>query len=346
VLGVTFRCADLDQGRGIIEALQNVATEPVRLGETAIDFSLTSGIAYPAHASEPTEAVIERASIALDQALQSFQKVALFDAAAYGDPAANLSLMGEMRRSITDGGLILHYQPKLDLRLNRTTSVEALVRWRHPARGLIGPSLFVPMAEETGYIRALTEWVLAAAIVDRQRMTAAGHALGVSVNISGRLLGDVEFADAALRMVDRAEGKICFEITETAVIDNPEQGLAAIDRFAAAGVAVSIDDYGTGLSSLKYLKQIRANELKIDQSFVIGMEDNERDALLVRSTIDLAHGLDLEVTAEGIETAAALAMLREMGCDRGQGYFLARPMPLDALLSFMASEQRIPGSQC
>ncbi len=345
VLGVTFRCGGLEAAREVIEALHGVVEEPVQLGETTVDVSLTAGIAWPDHSGEPTGAMIERANIALDQALKSSQKIALFDRAAYGDPAENLSLMGEMRRAVTSGDLVLYYQPKLDLTLNRTTGVEALVRWPHPVRGLIGPGLFVPMAEETGHIRALTDWVLATAIADQRRMIQAGRALKVSVNISGTLLGDADFAEAALRMIASAAGAICFEITETAVIDNPEQGLAAIDRFAAAGVAVSIDDYGVGLSSLTYLKQFRADELKIDQSFIVGLADNARDWLLVRSTIDLAHGLNLEVTAEGVEGAESLAILRAMGCDHGQGYFLARPMPLAELLAFMDNESQTTDHQ-
>jgi EAL domain-containing protein (putative c-di-GMP-specific phosphodiesterase class I) len=182
--------------------------------------------------------------------------------------------------------------------------------------------------------------VLAQAIMDQTDMRRAGHALSVSVNISGRLLGDAEFAEVALQMIAAAEGDICLEITETAVIENPELGLAVIERFAAAGVAISIDDYGTGLSSLAYLKQIRASELKIDKAFVVAVADSQRDALLVRSTVDLAHGLGMKVTAEGVETPTALALLSSMGCDLIQGYFIARPMPLNDLLMFMDQEKQ------
>ena len=196
------------------------------------------------------------------------------------------------------------------------------------------------MAEQTGHIRALTDWVLAQALADQREMRAAGHDLSVSVNISGRLLDDADFADRALEMIAESDGDICFEITETAVIENPELALSLIDRFASAGVAISIDDYGAGLSSLAYLKLIRANELKIDKSFVFSMADSQRDALLVRSTVDLAHSLGLKVTAEGVETPTALALLSGMGCDIAQGYLIARPMPLNKLLIFMAEEKQ------
>jgi EAL domain-containing protein (putative c-di-GMP-specific phosphodiesterase class I) len=159
------------------------------------------------------------------------------------------------------------------------------------------------------------------------------------VNLSGRLLGDPEFAAAALDLARGAPGALCFEITETAVIDNPETALRTIDRFKAAGIGISIDDYGSGLSSLAYLKQIRADELKIDKAFVLRIDESHKDALLVRSTIDLAHSLGLKVTAEGVETPTAMSLLAGMGCDIAQGYLIARPMPLKELLMFLGQEE-------
>jgi EAL domain-containing protein (putative c-di-GMP-specific phosphodiesterase class I)/GGDEF domain-containing protein len=340
VLGVALRASSLEAAKRIIGELLTALDAPIQLGETTIDVAMSAGLAVQGRNEQRIGSVVERANIALDQAREARRTLAVFDPEAYGDPAANLSLMGEMRRSIADGDLVLHHQPKYDLRRGAVTGTEALVRWRHPTRGLIGPNLFVPMAEETGHIRALTEWVLAQAIVDQATMRAAGHDLSVSVNISGRLLGDAEFASAALATIAKAEGDICLEITETAVIDNPELGLAVIERFAGAGVSISIDDYGTGLSSLAYLKQIRANELKIDKAFVVAMGDSQRDALLVRSTVDLAHSLGMKVTAEGVESPTALALLSGMGCDLVQGYLIAKPMPLNDLLMFMDQEKQ------
>jgi EAL domain-containing protein (putative c-di-GMP-specific phosphodiesterase class I) len=216
--------------------------------------------------------------------------------------------------------------------------VEALARWRHPVRGGVAPDEFIPLAEQTGHIRTLTEHVMALAIAQQAALSAAGHDLAMSVNVSGRLVGDPEFAEEVLMMTGAAVGEICLEITETAVIDNPALALQMIDRFASAGLKISIDDYGSGLSSLAYLKQIRAHELKIDKAFIIGMAEGQKDALLVRSTIDLAHSLGLKVTAEGVETASAHALLAGMGCDLAQGYLIARPMPLEALVAFLAQE--------
>jgi EAL domain-containing protein (putative c-di-GMP-specific phosphodiesterase class I) len=291
----------------------------------------------PDHTEGPAD-LINLGSVAVDQARSRNRKLDVFDAKAYGDPAAKLSLMSEMLTAIGNGEIYLNLQPKFDLRQGRTTGVEALVRWRHPVRGFVTPDEFIPLAEETGHIRVLTDHVLSVAIAQQAALAAAGHTVAMSVNVSGRLVGDADFAETCLMMTRHAVGEICLEITETAVIDNPELGLRMIDQFASAGLKISIDDYGSGLSSLAYLKQIRAHELKIDKAFVMGMADSQKDVLLVRSTIDLAHSLGLKVTAEGIETPVAQALLASMGCDLGQGYLIARPMPLADLVAFLDKE--------
>lgn len=334
-IGLAFLAEDIESAEDVIAALLPHLEQPVGVGATTVDVALTTGLAlYPLHA-DTLEMLVDRASIAMDQARAAKRRIAAFDAVLYGDPSANLSLMSEMLHALATDQMELHYQPKYDMRRNEVTGVEALIRWNHPVRGRLGPDLFIGMAEETGHIRALTDWVLRKAINDQKAMAERGCALSVAINVSGRLIGDLEFAAHALSLVEGACGPLCFEITETAVIDNPELALSIIDRFAAAGVAISIDDYGSGLSSLGYLKQIRANELKIDKQFVLDLEKTHNDALLIRSTIDLAHSLGLKVTAEGVETETAMALLAAMGCDQSQGYFIARPMPLLALFDFM-----------
>ncbi|HQP21248.1 MAG TPA: EAL domain-containing protein, partial [Phenylobacterium sp.] len=199
--------------------------------------------------------------------------------------------------------------------------------------------LFIPMAEETGHIRALTDWCLRQAIVDQKLMAEAGHEIEVAINVSGRLLGDPEFADLVEILAPQACGKLIFEITETAVIENPDLALTILDRFKAAGVDISIDDFGSGLSSLAYLKQIRGHELKIDRSLVVDLTQSQRDALIVRSTIDLAHSLGLKVTAEGIEEPAAFQLLAAMGCDQIQGYLIGKPQTLTDLMDFLRNDR-------
>jgi EAL domain-containing protein (putative c-di-GMP-specific phosphodiesterase class I) len=310
--------------------------QPVRVDGEAIDVALSVGLCR----LDPDDVgqSIERATIALDQARASRRKQAMFDADAYGDPAGNLSLMSSMLGGLAQGQFQLWHQPKFDMRARRVTGCEALIRWNHPTRGLIKPDAFIPMAEETGHIRALTEWVVRQAIADQAALAEAGHALDVAVNISGRILGEPDFLDFCREVLPGAVGRICFEITETAVIENPDVAMGMLDAFVDMGVSISIDDFGAGLSSLAYLKKIRGHELKIDRSIIADVTESQRDALIVRSTIDLAHSLGLKVVAEGIETEDVFQVLAAMGCDQAQGYLVARPQPLSQLFEFLAED--------
>jgi EAL domain-containing protein (putative c-di-GMP-specific phosphodiesterase class I)/GGDEF domain-containing protein len=337
ILGVAFRARDMDDAAAIVAGLIHDLEHPVRLGATAVDVGVAAGLAALGAHADNCVALVERANIALDQSRERRRKVVVFDQAAYGDPVSNLTLMSEMLRAAASGDMVLHYQPKLDLRTGAIRGAEALCRWRHPVRGMLSPDLFVGMAEETGHIRALTDWVLGRAIADSGHLRRAGLDMMLSVNISGRLMGDVDFANQAIARIVQSGAKMCFEITETAVIDNPGAALGVIEAYAAAGIPISIDDYGSGLSSLAYLKQIAAQELKIDKAFVVNLAAGQREALLVKSTVDLAHALGLKVVAEGVETAEGLALLQSMGCDMAQGYHIAKPMTLAALLDFLAA---------
>jgi diguanylate cyclase len=336
VLGFLLIARSPEAASDDLQRLLTRLEEPVIVAGEAIDVALRAGLAPVETGGAPA---IERASIALDQARAAGKKLGVFDGEAYGDPAANLSLMSSMLSGLASGEIVLHHQPKFDIRRRRTTGAEALIRWNHPIRGLITPDVFIPMAEETGHVRQLTEWVIRQAIDDQRVMAEAGHELDVAVNISGRTLGEPDFADFAEDAVRGAVGRVCFEITETAVIENPQAALAMLDRFAEAGIAVAIDDFGTGLSSLAYLKQIRGQELKIDKSIVQDVTESQRDALIVRSTIDLAHSLGLKVTAEGVETNACFSLLSAMGCDQAQGYLIAKPRPLKELFEFLQEDR-------
>ena len=337
-LGLVIEAEDDISALARAERLVEAAEAPILLDGSPIDILMVAGVAPAVASASGIASPIDRAAVAIDQARASRVRAVLFDVAAYGDPSGNLSLVGELMAALQNGEFSLNYQPKYDLREDRITGVEALARWTHPRRGFVSPDLFIGMAEETGHIRPLTEWIIHRAIADQAVMDDAGQPLMVSVNISGRLLSDASFAAFCLDAVARSSARLCFEITETAVIDNPEKALAIIDRFAAAGISVSIDDYGSGLSSLAYLKRIRADELKIDKAFVMGLDQSGRDALLVKSTIDLAHSLGLKVTAEGVETPTALALLRGMGCDLAQGYLIGRPMSLTALIERLSAD--------
>ncbi len=335
-LGLVIAAADEVEAVASATRLVEAAQAPLTVNGAPVDIALTAGVAGRGAAGSDLASPVDRAAIAVDQARAARRMVAAFDEAAYGDPGDNLSLISELMTALRDGDVSLAYQPKFDFRAQRITGVEALMRWSHPRRGFVSPDLFIGMAEETGHIRPLTEWAIRRAIADQKTMAEAGHVLTVSVNISGRLLSDESFAEFALAEVAASEADLCFEITETAVMDNPELALRIIARFAEAGIAVSLDDYGAGLSSLTYLKQIRADELKIDKSFILSLDQSSRDALLVKSTIDLAHSLGMKVTAEGVETATALALLRGMGCDLAQGYLIGRPVALAVLTEQLA----------
>ena len=254
---------------------------------------------------------------------------------ADGGDAPARPLTGDLARAIAAGELRLVYQPKLHLRSRRIVSLEALVRWQHPQRGLILPNDFIPAAEESDDIRALSLWVVDRAIADQQRLGLRGHDLPIFVNIAAILLADDDFIQRACTMVLAGGGRIGLEITETSVIRDPRAAIANLKRVADLGIPIAIDDYGAGLSSLAYLKQLPACELKIDKLFVTQLTSSHRDPLIVRSTIDLAHAMEMEVVAEGVETPTALALLSVMGCDMAQGYHISRPVDVDAVSAFL-----------
>lgn len=333
MVGLVLPAKDAAQALSLATCLAEQAQAPVPVNGAPVDIALTAGVAGRADGAGDLNSAVDRAAVAVDQARAARRQAALFDRAAYGDPAGNLSLISELMSALAAGEVSLAYQPKYDFRAQRITGVEALMRWTHPRRGEVPPDLFIAMAEETGHIRPLTEWVVRQACSSQRALAAAGHDLVVSINISGRLLADDSFAELALAEVAASRARLCFEITETAVMTNPELALRLVERFADAGIPVSLDDYGSGLSSLAYLKRIRADELKIDKAFILGLDQSARDGLLVKSTIDLAHGLGLRVTAEGVESPTALALLRAMGCDMAQGFLIGRPSSLDALIA-------------
>lgn len=338
VLGLVVQASRAVEALHEARRLSEAAQAPVRVDGAPIDIMLTVGVARSGRDGADLDSAVDRAAVAVDQARAARRSVAAFDEAAYGDPGGNLSLISDLMTALRRGEVSLHYQPKYDFRARRVAGVEALMRWTHPTRGFVPPDLFIGMAEETGHIRALTEWCLAQAIADQRVFRQAGHHLTTSINISGRLMGDESFAEYAIDQVARGMADLCFEITETAVMDRPDIALDLVERFSRAGISVSLDDYGSGLSSLAYLKQIRADELKIDKAFVLGLDESARDALLVKSTIDLAHSLGLRIVAEGVETSTAMALLQGMGCDMAQGYFVGRPLPLHDMIAALDAD--------
>ena len=251
--------------------------------------------------------------------------------------ASSRSPGGDVGRGIRAGEFRLVYQPKLHVRRNRIDSAEALIRWDHPDEGLMLPDRFIEQSEISGSIAALTLWTMQQAIADQQAFRLLGHSLRIFVNLSAQLLTE-EATVATLCDLARTSGAdIGIEVTERSVIADPDLAFANIRRLREVGLCIAIDDYGSGLSSLTYLKQIEADELKIDKSFITSLGTSHRDPLIVRSTIDLAHALGMAVTAEGVETPAAHALLSVMGCDMVQGYLIGRPMKPEAFIDYLAT---------
>ena len=305
------------------------------LDGTALEANLVFGDAVPGPGARLRDTV-EQAQFALDEARRLGRARVHFDGSEQVRLARNIQLMNELQQAIAGDALDLYYQPKIDARSGAIDSLEALVRWPHPAHGMVSPGEFIPIAEESGDIRALTQWVVARACADRIRLDGHGITQPLYINISARLIGDEAFAARLVAALPAGDGRIGIEVTETSVLDNPERALANLTRIAGAGIRIAIDDYGTGLSSLTYLKQMPASELKIDMSFIRDLTESHRDPLIVRSTIDLAHSLGLRVTAEGVDKPEIMALLKVMGCDIIQGHQIARPMPLPDLVAFAA----------
>ncbi|UVI39044.1 putative bifunctional diguanylate cyclase/phosphodiesterase [Qipengyuania spongiae] len=315
---------------GQLQGLAAVMRHPLEITGRRIDARLAFGIADGREISD--------AAHAASQALRSGSCFAYHEHAEKLVLDQQLSLMGELDEGIRRGELEVLYQPKLDLRSDRITSAEALIRWNHPTRGYLRPDIFIPLAEEADRIDDLTLFVLRRAIEDLDTWCSAGHVMKVAVNVSAVLISSPAFA-VRLEHILREEGvpreRVTLEITESAAIIDFEAARSALEAIRALGVSISMDDYGTGQSTLTYLKGLPLSELKIDRSFVQYAHRDQGDALLVSSTVELAHQMGLEVVAEGIEDADCLAFLRSIGCDFAQGYHIAKPMSAEDLLELV-----------
>ena len=314
----------------VAEKILKALEAPIVVDAQPMDMATSIGIArFPEHGDDAS-ALMRAADVAMYAAKRNQTGFAVYDPGYDERRQEHLTLLGELRRAVESDQLVLHYQPKLVLSHGRASSVEVLVRWRHPERGFIPPADFIPFAEQTGYIGAITRWVLSRAIEQGGRWHRAGHALQISVNVSARDLRQedalVSFVAGALRAHDMPAALLCLEITESGLMEDPRSAQSTLRKLRDLGISTSIDDYGTGYSSLAYIKQLAVNELKIDRTFVSGMEADRRNAAIVRSTIELGHNLGLTVVAEGVETEHEREELKRFGCDLGQGYYFAKPM--------------------
>ena len=303
---------------------------PFLVSGMTLEIDASMGIALaPLHASD-YDGLLQRADSAMYAAKRNHTGIAMHTREQEADNSQKLALASDLRRAIEGGQLSLYYQPKATLRTGDISGVEALVRWKHPDRGMISPDQFIPLAERSGLINLLSMWVLKTAlrqVADWKRM---GLVMPVSVNLSARDLIDVRLPDeieAALHEANVASELLEVEITESVLTADPARARAIVTRIGELGPTTTIDDFGAGYSSLAYLKNLPVHALKIDRSFVLGMTDNEHDATIVHAVVDLAHNLGLRVVAEGAENMAVWERLRLAGCDEVQGFVLAQPMP-------------------
>jgi len=303
-----------------------------------MDISASIGIALYPENGEDGATLMQHADVAMYAAKRHGRGYALYELAQDQHSMRQLALTGELRYGIENAQLVLHYQPKIDLKTGRVFGVEALARWQHPLYGLMMPDEFIPLAEQTGLIKSLTKWVFNAALNQCSEWRRANLEISIAINISARNLHDVDFIAEIGRVAEvcgETHRRMKMEITETSIMAEPMRTLTTLRLLDSMGVRLAIDDFGTGYSSLAYLKQLPVHEIKIDKSFVMGMEHDEDSVVIVRSTIDLAHNLGLQVVAEGVEDRHTYDLLVQLGCDAAQGFYMARPMPLDELLVWL-----------
>ena len=313
-----------------VERLVGALEEPIVVEGLPLVVEASIGIAVFPDDGADMDTLLRAADMAMYTAKEEKTGYAFFDGTSRQLDLARLTLVGELRRALEKRELVLHYQPQALLSDGTIRSVEALLRWNHPERGLIPPAEFIPLAQQTGLIRPLTLYVLGEALRQCREWEQDGLRLSVAVNVSTRNLLDVEFPEQVQELLDAwclDAGRLELEITEDAVLTDPVRTTAILDQLAAMGVRLSIDDFGTGYSSLAYLKRLPITQIKIDRSFVMGMGTNDDDATIVRSTIDLGRNLGLEVVAEGVENESTWKELRALGCTIAQGYYLSRPVP-------------------
>jgi diguanylate cyclase (GGDEF)-like protein len=334
-----------DEGVAAAERVLAALEEPFLVEDLPLHLEGSIGVAAFPHDGASAGALVRHADVAMYQAKNGRTRVERYDPSRDRHSRDRLALIGDLRRAIERDELVLHFQPQLDLRTGVVEGVEALVRWEHPERGLVPPGAFLPLAEQTSLMRPLTLWVLDRALADVADWEDGGVPLSVAVNLAAPNLLDREVARdiaAALARTGVAPERLTLEITEGVIMAESGRAEEALASVSALGVRISLDDFGTGHSSLARLKRLRVHELKIDRSFILGMDTHRADRAIVRSTIDLARSLELRVVGEGVEHDAAAQDLRAYGCDLAQGFGLCRPLPAAELARWLAERRAAP----
>ena len=332
----------------IVERVLRVLEAPILLEDQPVDVGASIGIATWPEDGDDADTLLRHADVAMYVAKRAGSGHARYDQRFEAAPQGQLSLLGELRRAVEQDELLLHYQPKVSLADGRVHRAEALVRWLHPERGMVPPGDFIPFAEQTGYIRQISRWVLGEGIRQAAQWHRQGLDIAVSINVAARDLMSSDLLAYVSDMLERhgvPASQVCLEITESGVMEDPARALDTLARLHTKGLRLSIDDFGTGYSSLAYLKKLPVKELKIDRSFVMHLVDDADDAAIVRSTIELGHNMGLEVVAEGVERQAEVDLLAQLGCDEAQGYFFSRPLPAAAFEEWLHARRASAGQQ-
>ena len=332
--------ADLLSAQNLATRILLAMEKPISLEDQTVDIGAGIGIAgYPEHAAD-AELLLSHAEVAMYTAKRTNGGAVTYAADIDKSSEYGLSLLSELRDALEQNAFRLYVQPKVDIKSGLVVAVEALIRWEHPSKGLIFPDKFIPFAEKTGFIRLLTRWVINEAAYICSKWLENGKAIKMSLNLSTRDLLDQDlpekFAEILLRH-SLPPHSFILEITESAMMDDPIRAQQTLEKLHSMGVQLSIDDFGTGYSSLAYLKHLPVDELKIDKSFVLNMESDAGDEKIVKSTIDLGHNMGLRVVAEGVESMIAMRMLKEMGCDQAQGFYISRPIPASNFIAWRQS---------
>ena len=324
----------------VIEKIRNAFRTPFVIENLKLEIQASIGVSiFPDHSND-ADTLMQQSDVAMYAAKQENKRFVVYSTDLDKHSPHRLTLMGELRHAIENEGLILHYQPKIKVKTNSIGGVEALVRWQHPQHGFMPPDDFIPLAERTGLIKPLSVWVLKSALAQTMKWHEKKLKLGVAINLSPTTLLDTDLPDIITGILAQhplPTHYITLEITEGSIIKDPDRALEILNRLADMGIRISIDDFGTGYSSLAYLKKMPASEMKIDKSFVMDMLENENDAVIVRSTIDLAHNLGMKVVAEGVEDKKTAMRLKSLGCDVLQGYFFSKPLSSDDFSNWINS---------
>ena len=340
--------SDADAAVAIASAIQATLEAPMTLDGVALNVEASIGIAVAEERGNDLNTLLRRADVALARAKSHRSGVELYSSDYDSFDAARLRLLGEVRPALKSGEFVLHYQPKMDLETRRVVGVEALLRWNHHEHGMLAPMEFIPLIEQTSLVTPVTLFVIDRALWQTAAWRKLGVEMGISVNLSARNLLESELPDqieALLRKHNVASSQLVVEVTESAAMADPDSAAGVLASLREKGIGVSIDDFGTGNASLAYLALLPASEIKIDRSFIASLSEDPRARAIVRSTIELARNLQLNVVAEGIETEEILETLTDWGCPMGQGFlvmgqgfFISKPLPAEQLAGWLSPD--------